>query len=487
MTSTVIFRVEIARRDRGRDLRHVAELHGEVRRHRVDVVGEVLPRAAHALDVRLPAELSLGADFFRDARDLRREGAERVDHRVDGVLELVNLAARVDGDLLREVAVGDRRRDLRDRAHLRGEISREAVDVVGQILPRARDAFDVGLPAELSLRADFFRDARDLRGERRELIDHDVDRVLQLEDLAARVDGDLLREVALRDGGRDLRDVAHLRGEVGGEAVDVVGQVLPRSADAFDVGLPAELSLVTDFFRDARDLGGERVELIDHRVDGRADAEKLAAHRAPVDLEDHLLRQVAARDGGDDARDLVGRRDEVGDQLVDRAHAVRPLALRRADRSALVHLAFLADDLADANELARHVLVHADDVVQQLAGAAQDAVLFVREADAEVARLHRLEDLDEALDLGAARGREAIPLVGRRRHCHSVAIRTSVPVRGPTCARAVLLRTSSARGPDASFLLPHGHMVRSGARACEWQVSPNFVGMLPFATADPGS
>ncbi len=139
-----------------------------------------------------------------------------------------------------------------------------------------------------------------------------------------RVDGDLLRQVALGDGGRHLRDVAHLRGQVGGEAVDVVGQVLPRAGDALDVGLSAELSLVADFLRDARDLGGERVELIDHAVDGRADAEELAAHGASLDLEDHLLRQVAAGDGRDDARDLVGRRDEVGDELIDARPSLRP-------------------------------------------------------------------------------------------------------------------------------------------------------------------
>ena len=247
---------------------------------RVDVVGEVLPGAGDALDVGLAAELSFGADFLRDARDLRREGAERVDHRVDGVLELVDLAARVDGDLLREVAVGDGRGHLRDAADLGGQVGGEAVDVVGEVLPRAGDAFDVGLSAELALGADFLGDARDLGRERRELIDHDVDGVLQLEDLAARVDGDLLREVALRDGGRDLRDVAHLGGQVGGEAVDVVGEVLPGPGDAFDVGLPAELPFVADFLRDARDLGGEGVELIDHAVDGRADAQELAAHRA---------------------------------------------------------------------------------------------------------------------------------------------------------------------------------------------------------------
>ena len=54
------------------------------------------------------------------------------------------------------------------------------------------DALDLGLAAELAVGADLARDARDLVGERRELVDHRVDRVLELEDLAARVDGDLL-------------------------------------------------------------------------------------------------------------------------------------------------------------------------------------------------------------------------------------------------------------------------------------------------------
>src|SRR6266581_3773799 len=49
------------------------------------------------------------------------------------------------------------------------------------------------LPAELPLGADFARDARHLGGERPELVDHRVDRVLQLQDLALHVHGDLLR------------------------------------------------------------------------------------------------------------------------------------------------------------------------------------------------------------------------------------------------------------------------------------------------------
>ena len=80
-----------------------------------------------------------------------------------------------------------------------------------------------------------------------QLIDHRVDGVLQLEDLAAHVDGDLLRQVAVGDRGGDLGDVAHLAGQVAGHRVDVVGEVLPRAGDAAHLGLAAELAFGADF------------------------------------------------------------------------------------------------------------------------------------------------------------------------------------------------------------------------------------------------
>ena len=76
----------------------------------------------------------------------------------------------------------------------------------------------LGLAAELALGADLAGDAGHLRGEAVELVDHRVDGVLELEDLALDVDGDLLGEVAVGDGGGDLGDVAHLVGEVAGHA-----------------------------------------------------------------------------------------------------------------------------------------------------------------------------------------------------------------------------------------------------------------------------
>ena len=131
--------------------------------HHVDVVGEVLPRAGHALDLRLAAELPFRADLARHARDFGRERVELIDHRVDGVLQLEDLALDVDGDLLRQVAVRDGRRHLGDVAHLVGEVRRHHVDVVGQVLPRAGDSLDLRLTAEASFGADLARHARDFR------------------------------------------------------------------------------------------------------------------------------------------------------------------------------------------------------------------------------------------------------------------------------------------------------------------------------------
>ena len=48
----------------------------------------------------------------------------------------------------------------------------------------------------------------------RKLIDHRIDGLFELQDFAAHVHGDLLRQIAVGDGDRDVGDVAHLRGQV---------------------------------------------------------------------------------------------------------------------------------------------------------------------------------------------------------------------------------------------------------------------------------
>ena len=88
----------------------------------------------------LAAELAFGADLARHAADLAGEGVELIDHRVDGVLQLQDLALDFDGDLRGKVALGDGRGDVGDVAHLAGQVRRHEVDVVGEVLPRAGDA-----------------------------------------------------------------------------------------------------------------------------------------------------------------------------------------------------------------------------------------------------------------------------------------------------------------------------------------------------------
>src|SRR5207245_5617551 len=170
------------------------------------------------------------------------------------------------------------RGELGDVADLCGELAGHVVDGVGQVLPGAGHVADVGLAAELALGDDLAGDARDVGGERAELVDHRVDGVLELEDLALDVDGDLSGEVAVGDGGGDLGDVADLGRQVAGHRVDAIGEVAPRARHAFDAGLAAELALGADLAGDARDFGGEGAKLVDHGVDGRMELQHLAAH-----------------------------------------------------------------------------------------------------------------------------------------------------------------------------------------------------------------
>src|SRR5256885_940278 len=82
--------------------------------------------------------------------------------------------------------------------------------------------------------------------------------------LTARVDGDFLGEVAARDGRRDLGDVAHLRGQIVGEQVDVVRQILPRARYARHHGLRAQNAIDAYGARHVRDLLSEHAQRVRH-------------------------------------------------------------------------------------------------------------------------------------------------------------------------------------------------------------------------------
>ena len=83
----------------------------------------------------------------------------------------------------------------------------------------------------------------------------------------ARVHVDLLAQVALRDRGGDLGDVADLGGQVVRHRVDVLGEVFPDPRDAADVGLAAEPAFGADLAGHPGDLVGERGQLAHHGVE----------------------------------------------------------------------------------------------------------------------------------------------------------------------------------------------------------------------------
>src|SRR5690606_22695931 len=146
------------------------------------------------------------------AGDLGTGRGELVDHGVAGVRRLEVLPARLHGDLLCQVTFGHRGGDLGDRPDLVGEVARHEVHRRGQIPPGTGDPWHGGLTTQSSFDADLAGHPGDLGTERGELVDHRVDGVLELEDLALDVHGDLLCQVTLGHRRGDPADVAHLIG-----------------------------------------------------------------------------------------------------------------------------------------------------------------------------------------------------------------------------------------------------------------------------------
>ena len=91
-----------------------------------------------------------------------------------------NLSAHVHRDLLRKVAVGDRRRNLRDVANLAGQIRGHGVHVVGEVLPGPCDAGHLCLATQLAICPHLSGNASDFAGEGVQLIHHRVDGVFRV-------------------------------------------------------------------------------------------------------------------------------------------------------------------------------------------------------------------------------------------------------------------------------------------------------------------
>src|SRR5262249_19861816 len=182
--------------------------------------------------------------------------------------------------------------------NLSGEVRRHEIHVICEIFPGAGDTLYLRLAAELSFSRDLASDARYFGCKGRQLVDHGVDGVLELEDFPLHIYRDLFGEVAVGHGGRDVGDITHLVGDGRAPRGDVIGKVLPSAGDTAHHGLAAELSVCTDFACHTRDFRCEGGELIHHGVDGVLQFEDF-----PLNIYGNFLGEIAAchcrRDFGD--------------------------------------------------------------------------------------------------------------------------------------------------------------------------------------------
>src|SRR5262249_3376271 len=260
------------------------------------------------------------------------------DHLVDVVLQGRDLAGGGDRDGPGEVALGDGGGDLGDGPYLGGQVGGQLGDVVGEVLPGAGGGGHAGLAAELAFDADFAGHGRHLVGEGGQGVDHAVDRVGQGGDLALGFHRQLALEVAVGDGGHDLGDAAHLRGQVAGHEVHGVGQVLPGTRHALHLGLTAQDAFGADFPCHAGHFRGEGGELVHHRADRVLECEDPSC---PVHRE--LPGQVAHGDRFRDVGDVADLAGEVAGHEVVRVGEVLPGAGDVAHVGLAAQLPFRAD------------------------------------------------------------------------------------------------------------------------------------------------
>ena len=194
-------------------------------RDRHDLVGHVGDQHAPRVGGALADQPFAHPQPLRDGRRLRRR------HRPRAAAGRPSAFGQVDDALLRV----DQRRQLGQQHAADGR-------QIALALQHAGEPGEVGLqPVLLGVAV----------GREPQVVDHRVDVVFELGDLAARVDLDRPRQVALGHRGRDLGDGAHLRRQVGGQQVDVAGQVLPGAGRAGHVRLAAEAALDADLARHA--------------------------------------------------------------------------------------------------------------------------------------------------------------------------------------------------------------------------------------------
>src|SRR6185503_9048381 len=114
------------------------------------------------------------------------------------------------------------------------------------------------------------------------------------------------------DGGGDRGDVAHLGSEIASHEIDVVGQVLPGSGHALDLGLATQLAFGAHLAGHTGDFRSERIKLVHHGVDRVLQLENFTPH-----IDGDLFGQIAVGDGGGDGGDIAHLGSQVAGHEID--------------------------------------------------------------------------------------------------------------------------------------------------------------------------
>ena len=344
---------QVAARYGGGHVGNVPYLRGQVAGHRVHVVGQVFPGAAHVRHFGLAAELAFGAHFAGHPGYFVAEDVERVHHFVQVLFQLQQLATHVHRDFLTQVAFGYGRGHVGNVPHLRGQVAGHRVHIVSQVFPGARYLGHVGLAAQNSFGAYFAGHAGYFAGEDVERVHHLVQVVLQVEQLAFHVNGDFLAQIAFRYGGGHVGNVPYLRGQVAGHRVHVIGQLLPGAAHAGHHGLAAEPALGAHFAGHAGHLVAENIQRVHHLIQDVLQLQDFALH-----VHRHLLAQVAAGHGGGHVGNVAHLRGE------GRGHVVYVVGQGFPDAG---HVGYrcLAAELALGTHFLRHAGYFAGKQVQR--------------------------------------------------------------------------------------------------------------------------
>ena len=168
-----------------RHFRDVTNLSGEVRRHEVHRIRQILPGARNALHLRLSAELAFRTHFARHARDFRRERVQLIHHRVHhlgGAHEFALERPAIDFErhLLRQIALCHSADDASDLGRGLHQVGDQAVYVVDHRRPCAAHVAEVRALIDLSFFTDGAADALQLDRHPLIQLDYLVERVVNL-------------------------------------------------------------------------------------------------------------------------------------------------------------------------------------------------------------------------------------------------------------------------------------------------------------------